>query len=74
MRVQALNGSKPKTIVYKGEEVFTGIYKVPTAESRMVRILNIDALKKAASCDSLAKVWRNGFKNGINKLSAKGGQ
>ena len=35
---------------------------------------NIDALKKAASCDSLAKVWRNEFKNRIYKLSAKAGR
>ena len=35
---------------------------------------NIDALKKAASCGSLAKVWRNEFKNRINKLLAKAGQ
>jgi MOSC domain-containing protein YiiM len=47
MRIQALNLSKPKTVVYKGEEVFTGIYKVPTAEPRMVRILNIDGDEQA---------------------------
>ena len=47
MRVHALNISKPKTIVYKGEEVFTGIYKVPTIESRMVRLLNIDGDEQA---------------------------
>ena len=47
MRIHALNVSKPKTIVYKGEEVFTGIYKVPTTEPRMVRILNIDGDQQA---------------------------
>jgi MOSC domain-containing protein YiiM len=47
MRIQALNLSKPKTVIYKGEEVFTGIYKVPTAEPRMVRILNIDGDEQA---------------------------
>jgi len=47
MRIHALNVSKPKTIVYKGEELFTGIYKVPTAEPRMVRILNIDGDEQA---------------------------
>jgi MOSC domain-containing protein YiiM len=47
MRIHALNISKPKTIVYKGEEVFTGIYKVPTIEPRMVRLLNIDGDEQA---------------------------
>ena len=47
MRIHALNISKPKTIVYKGEEVFTGIYKAPTTEPRMVRLLNIDGDEQA---------------------------
>ena len=47
MRIHALNISKPKTIVFKGEEVFTGIYKVPTAEPRIVRVLNIDGDEQA---------------------------
>ncbi len=47
MRIQALNVSKPKAIVYKGEEVSTGIYKISTAEPLMVRKLNIDGDKQA---------------------------
>ena len=47
MRVQALNVSKPKTIVYMGEEVLTGIYKLSTAEPLMVRKLNIDGDEQA---------------------------
>ena len=42
MRIHALNVSKPKTIVFQGEEVLTGIYKVSTTEPRVVRKLNID--------------------------------
>jgi MOSC domain-containing protein YiiM len=47
MRIQALNVSLPKVVVYKGEEVLTGIYKVPTAEPLMVRKSNIDGDKQA---------------------------
>jgi MOSC domain-containing protein YiiM len=47
MRIQALNVSLPKVIVYKGEEVLTGIYKVSTAEPLMVRKFNIDGDKQA---------------------------
>jgi MOSC domain-containing protein YiiM len=47
MRIQALNVSLPKVVVYKGEEVLTGIYKVPTAEPLMVRKLNIDGDEQA---------------------------
>ena len=42
MRIQALNVSLPEVIVYKGEKVLTGIYKVSTTEPLMVRKLNID--------------------------------
>jgi MOSC domain-containing protein YiiM len=47
MRIQALNVALPKVIVYKGEEVLTGIYKVSTAEPLMVRKFNIDGDKQA---------------------------
>lgn len=47
MRIQALNVSLPRVIVYKGEEVLTGIYKVSTTEPLMVRKLNIDGDKQA---------------------------
>lgn len=47
MRIKALNVSKPKTIVYKGEKVRTGIYKVSIAEPRMVRKFNIDGDEQA---------------------------
>jgi MOSC domain-containing protein YiiM len=47
MRIQALNVSLPEVVVYKGEEVLTGIYKVPTAEPLMVRKSNIDGDKQA---------------------------
>ena len=47
MRIQALNVSEPKSIIYKGEEVLTGIYKVSTAEPLMVRKLNIDGDRQA---------------------------
>ena len=47
MRIQALNVSLPKVVVYKGEEVLTGIYKVSTAEPLMVRKSNIDGDKQA---------------------------
>jgi MOSC domain-containing protein YiiM len=47
MRIQALNVSLPKVVVYKGEEVLTGIYKVSTAEPLMVRRLNIDGDEQA---------------------------
>ena len=40
MRIQALNVSLPEVVVYMGEEVLTGIYKVPTAEPLMVRKSN----------------------------------
>jgi MOSC domain-containing protein YiiM len=47
MRIQALNVSLPKVVVYKGEEVLTGIYKASTAEPLMVRRLNIDGDEQA---------------------------
>jgi MOSC domain-containing protein YiiM len=47
MRIQALNVALPKVIVYKGEEVLTGIYKASTAEPLMVRKFNIDGDKQA---------------------------
>jgi len=47
MRIQALNVSLPEVVVYKGEEVLTGIFKVPTAEPLMVRKSNIDGDKQA---------------------------
>lgn len=47
MRIQALNVSLPKVVVYKGEEVLTGIYKVSTAEPLMVWKSNIDGDKQA---------------------------
>ena len=47
MRIQALNVSLPEVIVYKGEEVLTGIYKVSTTEPLMVRKLNIDGDRQA---------------------------
>jgi MOSC domain-containing protein YiiM len=47
MRVQALNVSLPKVLVYKGEEVLTGIYKVSTAEPLMIRKTNIDGDRQA---------------------------
>ena len=47
MRVQALNVSLPKVLVYKGEEVLTGIYKVSTTEPLMIRKTNIDGDRQA---------------------------
>jgi MOSC domain-containing protein YiiM len=47
MRIQSLNVSLPKVVVYKGEEVLTGIYKVSTTEPLMVRKSNIDGDKQA---------------------------
>lgn len=42
MRIQSLNVAVPKRIEHKGEEVWTGIYKLPSGARRWVRRLNID--------------------------------
>lgn len=47
VRIKALNLSKPRLIVHRGEEILTGIYKLPTDEPRMVRRFNIDGDEQA---------------------------
>jgi MOSC domain-containing protein YiiM len=47
MRIQSLNIAVPRLIEYKGEEVWTGIYKLPTDTALMVRKLNIDGDEQA---------------------------
>jgi MOSC domain-containing protein YiiM len=47
MRLQSLNVAVPRLIEYKGEEVLTGIYKLPTDAALTVRKLNIDGDEQA---------------------------
>jgi MOSC domain-containing protein YiiM len=48
MRIQSLNVAVPRLIEYKGEEVWTGIHKLPTDAALMVRKLNIDEIGRAS--------------------------
>lgn len=47
MRIHSLNVAVPKLVAYKGEQVWTGIYKLATEAPLMVRKLNIDGDQQA---------------------------
>ncbi len=47
MRIVSLNVGLPKLVEYKGEQVWTGIYKVATDLPLMARKLNIDGDRQA---------------------------
>ena len=47
MRIQSLNVAMPKLVEHKGEQVWTGIYKVASDAPLMARKLNIDGDRQA---------------------------